>query len=363
MPVTTPVARAALLGRFPELTRYGRTATRLHPRPGAPTAQDSSVGGPLLWPSDEAWPTCTLRHPVEKQRPETEQEAARRHAQSVEARSRKWLHVAELEALGDRIAPELLARARASAATPPPPTGPGSVTWHEYEQLPEPVVLVPVLQLHRRETSAVPFPDGTDLLQILWCPGRHENHGPAARVFWRDAASVTDPLPVMPAPNHVERETFVPRPCVVHPEDVVEYPPICLLPREDEGYEHFGMMPAELEDAVRRWSDGQPERDDYDNLSRAPGWKVGGWDPSSAGTENLRTCECGARMRPLLSTDYSEWLDLWPPQGDPGFHWGDPMRWQDREPTGVNFTRSGEYLVLSCPAEPQQHPLSYVITH
>lgn len=41
---------------FPQLAPLARTATRLHPRPGSPTAHDSSVGGPLLWPADEAWP-------------------------------------------------------------------------------------------------------------------------------------------------------------------------------------------------------------------------------------------------------------------------------------------------------------------
>jgi hypothetical protein len=33
-----------------------RTAVRLHPRSGAPSPGDSSVGGPLLWPAAELWP-------------------------------------------------------------------------------------------------------------------------------------------------------------------------------------------------------------------------------------------------------------------------------------------------------------------
>jgi len=43
----------------PELAAYGRTATRLHPRPGTPGVGDSSIGGPLLWPAEEPWPVCT----------------------------------------------------------------------------------------------------------------------------------------------------------------------------------------------------------------------------------------------------------------------------------------------------------------
>nr|BEK63072.1 hypothetical protein KPHV_02990 [Kitasatospora purpeofusca] len=44
---TTPERPVDVERLFPELARYRRTATRLHPRPGAPGARDSSVGGPM----------------------------------------------------------------------------------------------------------------------------------------------------------------------------------------------------------------------------------------------------------------------------------------------------------------------------
>jgi hypothetical protein len=47
---------------FPELATMRRAATRLHPRRGTPTARDSSVGGPMLWPADEPWPMCAIPH-------------------------------------------------------------------------------------------------------------------------------------------------------------------------------------------------------------------------------------------------------------------------------------------------------------
>lgn len=59
---TTPRRRALLLNEYPELTDYARTALRLHPRRGMPTAHHSSVGGPLLWPLDEPWPLCHGKH-------------------------------------------------------------------------------------------------------------------------------------------------------------------------------------------------------------------------------------------------------------------------------------------------------------
>jgi hypothetical protein len=43
---------------FPQVTTFARTTIRLHPRKRSPTVEQSSVGGPLLWPVDEPWPTC-----------------------------------------------------------------------------------------------------------------------------------------------------------------------------------------------------------------------------------------------------------------------------------------------------------------
>lgn len=43
---------------FPELTGASRETTLLYPRAGQPGPGDSSIGGPLLWPADEPWPMC-----------------------------------------------------------------------------------------------------------------------------------------------------------------------------------------------------------------------------------------------------------------------------------------------------------------
>src|SRR5215469_17356709 len=58
----TPSAPLDITGKFPELARWARTAVRLHPRLGKPDVRESSLGGPLLWPATEAWPTCTAPH-------------------------------------------------------------------------------------------------------------------------------------------------------------------------------------------------------------------------------------------------------------------------------------------------------------
>lgn len=51
---TTPPRPFDVTTAFPLLARLARTATRLHPRPGTPSPQDSSIGGTLLWPADPA---------------------------------------------------------------------------------------------------------------------------------------------------------------------------------------------------------------------------------------------------------------------------------------------------------------------
>lgn len=59
---TTPPRPFDVEALFPELAALRRAATRLHPRRGVPTAADSSVGGPMLWPAGEPWPVCTVPH-------------------------------------------------------------------------------------------------------------------------------------------------------------------------------------------------------------------------------------------------------------------------------------------------------------
>jgi hypothetical protein len=62
---TTPPRLFDVTALFPQLAPPARTTTRLHPRPGSPTVHDSSVGGPLMWPSDEPWPHCVEPHDSE----------------------------------------------------------------------------------------------------------------------------------------------------------------------------------------------------------------------------------------------------------------------------------------------------------
>jgi hypothetical protein len=290
---TTPAQRALLLAEFPELLDFGRPALRLHPRPAVTGVSDSSVGGPLLWPADEPWPTCKEPH--------------------------------DRELSGKRV------------------------------------IMAPVLQLFERDALGVAFADGSDLVQVLWCPAWHESGhgGPRPVVYWRRAAEIGACREAAPALNHVFRDGRVPRMCVVHPEPVLEFPPICTL--EDEPSAGlFGLLPAPLEIRIREWewAADLPEELSYARLAHAPGWKVGGWEFSAPEDDALVDCACGAPMRPLLETYSNEELaGPWSPNSEPEFVWGDPGNWADQEPTGVDVARNGALWIRICSVDPR-HPVN-----
>ncbi|WP_335989674.1 hypothetical protein [Glycomyces sp. MUSA5-2] len=166
---TTPPRPHDLLALFPQLDAQARNAIRLHPRHGEPTAAESSVGGPLLWPSDEPWPVCGLEH----------------------------------EDLFDEPFPESV----------------------QGERVPE--ALIPVAQLYYRDVPGLPWPDRYDLLQVLWCPRDHPEgeapYNPEFQVRRRTAGSVASPLAAAPVPLTCN-ENYVPERCVLHPEAITEYP-------------------------------------------------------------------------------------------------------------------------------------------
>ncbi|MBG6099780.1 MULTISPECIES: hypothetical protein [Micromonospora] len=159
---TTPSSPIDVPQVFPAVAPFARTTVRLHPRPGAPTAEQSSVGGPLLWPADEAWPVCDGPEP------------------------------------GDHY-----------LDTPGEPAAP----------------LVPVVQLLAEDVPEVPFPAGADVLQVLWCPFEHEPWtSPRPELRWRRRADVGARLQEMPAPDVESDPSHVPHPCVLDPERITEYP-------------------------------------------------------------------------------------------------------------------------------------------
>lgn len=242
---TTPPRPVDVVALFPDLARFRRQTVRLHPRAGAPTTGESSIGGPLRWPAEEAWPICPGPH------------------------------------LSD---PATLTVPLSAAPTDSTPNA-----------------MIPLAQIFARDLPAtleLPGFAEADLLQVLWCPIDHPGtYVPRVQVHWRQSASIGVTLLKPPAPTQLE-DDYVPAPCVLHPELVTELPdPWKFPPGWDERvWEHaYGSV-------------AEQEIDYQYDLSVAPGWKLGGWGSWSFSDPFEIACDaCGAAMVELLTVSSGEW--------------------------------------------------------
>ncbi|MER7754088.1 hypothetical protein [Kitasatospora sp. NPDC097643] len=228
-----PISADDLAVALPAIAPYLRPATLLHPEAAdAPDPYRSRIGGPALWPAGEPWPHCTARH------------------------------------LDD---------------------------GYEYEEMPAGdtgIALLPVAQIRAEDAPHLPWPDGADLLQLLWCPNDHDDiqggrfyYGPAVELRWRRIADLAPLTP--PPPRRTEDDYYLPRPCVLHPEQIQD------LPDRDE-------LPAELHRAAEEFANRHDT--EYWDLAPVDGWKAGGW-PSWRLTDLVPVdCgACGTRMRHLFT--------------------------------------------------------------
>ncbi|MEU5763166.1 hypothetical protein [Nocardia sp. NPDC047648] len=288
---TTPPRPVDLTAAFPALAPLARTATRLHPRPGTPTPQTSSVGGPLLWPATELWPHC--------------------HAED-----------------------------------------------HDSDpEFDSPIAMVPVAQLYVRDVPGLHPPEGADLLQVLWCPFEHDTDGlPETALFWRSAAQITDVLVDPPAPAAFESD-LLPEPCVIDPEQVIEYP-------------NSAELEGELRQRVREWTmaqipgvefGGLEDHDQpYNFLCIAPGWKVGGFVKWGMQDPYPNPCPtCGTPTEPLLTIASSEWqsdVRHWIPYEDQAadLSWGAVQNGPSM-PTRICVSDRNDQIIRVCPKSPE-HP-------
>ncbi|MFJ9677053.1 hypothetical protein ACIRP2_03225 [Streptomyces sp. NPDC101194] len=324
MPRTTPPRPVDVTAHFPRLAPLARTAVRLHPRAGAPATSDSSIGGPLLWPAREPWPTCP-DHGGPWQHGIAPEDVRLRRRILAEAWSRPREEGADLLSGEERATVDRIG---------------------ESSRIPQDgqVPMVAVAQLHAADVPDLPCPDGADLLQLLWCPFDHdEDYLPRTELRWRTAADVTDPLDAAPQPSVIGNGDYLPEPCVLHPETVTEFP----APHE---------LSEELAERIEEWEDQHDICYQYD-LGVAPGCKVGGHAPWSFSDPFPMVCsECGSDVRPLLTIDGSEWdggSGSWRPVEDAdytGLHFLGPAK-----ATRLDIGRSYSLQLYVCTAS-YDHP-------
>ncbi|MFC7246630.1 hypothetical protein ACFQO7_29470 [Catellatospora aurea] len=329
----TPALPADALAALPGLAAFGRTATRLHPRRGTVTAADSHVGGPLRWPAGEPWPLCEHPYMVNEEVP-LPQDLMDRLAAAKLGRTQPNILTEDEVVLHEELAALV---------------GPGFTSWgrvnggqavgHRFVARPHDNPMLAVAQLRAADVPDLPTPDGADLLQVLWCPFGHEQEddsvwGPTLRLVWRREADVTGPLATAPD-SAVGEEWYVPQPCRLHPEQIVEYP----YPQE---------LPEPLREQAKNWPDG------YVETFMAPGWKVGGhakWQLTDLQPTPCRVCAGPTRL--LLVIDSSEGIvsPRWRPVEEAGT---DPGSFDHdaNEPTGVTVGRWGALRVFMCPTCP-----------
>ena len=267
---TTPAPVLNIGALFPILRSRARVGLRLNPRRGPdPGLAASKMGGPIAWPSGEAWPVCN-----------------------------------ENEVTWDFDKPNHK-EAR--------------IVTHD-----EPYV--PVLQLLKSDVPEMPFPEGTGVMQLLWCPHYHgECLGPICRIYWRSEAVVRAGRISPLAASTAERD-LLPRACVLYPERVTEYP-----------------SASELTPELRQSIDGEiHERLPGGSyayqclLSCASGTKAVG-HPDWIQDPEIPTCGCGSEMEYLLTIASSEWtvntVDRWCPIEDRA-GWDSAMAGQGEGETG-----------------------------
>ncbi|MEE1811244.1 hypothetical protein [Streptomyces sp. BE133] len=186
--------------------------------------------------------------------------------------------------------------------------------------------------------------------QVPWSSvGEIEGCSNAVQLRWRLFSNVREALVEPPEPAYVDQGEHVPAPCVLHPEQVREYPPDHILDKEQ----------AKCLDA---WAEKRSV--DYRaDLPVAPGWKLSGWpshftfrDPTDSA--ELHCGECGGPVKALLTVNSSEWDGAsggWRPAEDGEKAAGHPHR-NAHTPTLVTVGRGYTLQFYSCVSTPPHLP-------
>jgi hypothetical protein len=181
----------------------------------------------------------------------------------------------------------------------------GAIAWPASEPWPTDeafkIPYVPVLQLLADDCpSQVKFKPGSDVLQLLWSPRDDKQTGrPKPLLVWRKLQDVPAPFADLPSTAHAF-PGYVPVPCRLFVEKVLELP----------DWSTAKVTP--FRERLEAWKPpggGDPVAAYSEQLSVAPGTKVGGF-PRWVGTANPPACDtCKRAMDFLLTLDANEWRE------------------------------------------------------
>lgn len=320
--LTTPKAPVDIVEHFEWLREFAAPAVRLHPRRAANLpVHVSKMGGLFFWPRSVPWPVCHARDAedlFDLSRPEKldELKVFLGHAYELQ-RLAGFGSLTSKEPLNHWVnrqlqeVHELDRRGRNGHCQP----------------------YLPMLQLRRDEFPTLPFPNDSDLFQLLWCPYVHfegpPDEPPGFLAFWRRQADIGDPLLIEPRQGDgVEMYE-----CRLDPEHIIEYPV-------------SGSFEAHFRVDLDCWQPGGAEA--YDSLlSAAPGVKVFGY-PRWINDAATPFCICGRMMKILVTIDSEEC----------GGRTGSTDRWRPAEETeappshGLSFGDPGALYLFHCPICP-----------
>ncbi len=233
--------------------------------------------------------------------------------------------------------------------------------------------MIPVAQLYARDIPDLHPPHGCDLLQVLWCPFDHpEEVLPKSKLVWRSSSTVTTLLTEPPQPVAVQDEYYVPEPCILHPEQVIEYP--APLELDEELHERLSDWGRHTKIWLDKVWDGHEwvERENPElasayyqyELSVDPGWKVRGWALWSFRDPYPMICDTwGAEMKPLLTIASGEWdggSGRWIPIEDQAIAANSVSYPHSWNPVMVNIGRGYNMQIYICPTSADHPHIEYM---
>jgi hypothetical protein len=175
------------------------------------------------------------------------------------------------------------------------------------------------LQLLRSDFPELPFPTGTNLLQVTWCPDDHKDrYCPLFNLRWIMVDENTVCLPHNPG-HSIGEDHYIPKECRLHPERVVEYIdrwglPAVIAQKIESRKELIALAKKMLPNSA-----DNPLGVYQTLLGAAPGTKLLG-HPEWIQDPEFPKCSCGCLMEYLLTVASWEWDGAscirWKPEGD-----------------------------------------------